>query len=355
MKYFILTFLFLFFFYQNVCSQNTTLKDTTYIVQKGESLYAIARKLNVFVNDLYKWNNLAQESVIYPGQQLTVYCEQNVAVPTEKTDKSQTTYTHTVQKNETLYSISKQWNVSISDLRQWNDLTDNNIHAGQQLTVHIINNSISLEPSIDNDDEPAVKPLITFLTKQRILLFGDSMIESLNKRMRQYAAENDHDVLNVIWYSSSTKWWAQHIDTLEYFINTFRPTYIIICLGANELFIKNTQSRDTYVKQILKKVEHLPYVWVGPPNWKDDTGINDLIRKNVGEERFFPSKNYKFNRTKDGAHLTRTAATNWMDLIAQWLNNDVPEPLFMNFPNDETKMRGKNILLMPLHSKGNDL
>jgi lysophospholipase L1-like esterase len=166
--------------------------------------------------------------------------------------------------------------------------------------------------------------------------------------MRQYAAENDHDVLNVIWYSSSTKWWAQHIDTLEYFINTFHPTYIIICLGANELFVKNIQSRDTHIKQILKKVENLPYVWIGPPNWKDDTGINDLIMKNVGEERFFPSKNYKFTRVKDDAHLTRTAAADWMDLIAQWLNNDVPEPLFMNTPSDETKMRGKNVLLMPL-------
>jgi hypothetical protein len=128
------------------------------------------------------------------------------------------------QKKETLYSISKQWNVSISDLKQWNGLINDNIRTGQKLTVYIINNSVraeqpaenkaeqpaenkaeqpvenkakqpaenkaeqpaentaeqsaenTAEQQVDNDDEPAVKPLITFLTKQRILFFGDSMI-----------------------------------------------------------------------------------------------------------------------------------------------------------------------------------
>ena len=350
MRYFIFTFLCLFFFCQSVASQNT--EKTTYQVQQSEGLFAIARKLGVSVDDLCKWNNLTKESVIHPGQTLTVFVKQNA-------------HTHTVQQGETLYFISKKWNVSVNDLQKWNELKDNNIQAGQKLTVYTSNNIPTEEPKenkkpepeiipkkeetgMDNDDVPAVKPLINFATQQRILFFGDSMIEGINKRMRQYAAENDHDVLNVIWYSASTKWWAQHSDTISYFIRTFKPTYIIICLGANELFIKDVQGRDAYVKQILAKLGNLPYVWVGPPNWKEDTGINNLIQKNVGEERFFPSKNYKFSRTSDGAHLTRSAANDWMDLIAQWLNSDVPEPLLMNVPSDETKMRGKNTLLMPL-------
>jgi|GEM_PF-1288928 FOG: LysM repeat len=351
MKYFILTILFLSLSWQGSISQDTEHEKTTYKVEKGEGVYTIAKKLGVSLADLRKWNNLTEGSTIYPGQKLTVYIERDTPAPERETGEIQVAHTHTVEAGESLYAISRKWNVSVSDLQKWNELEDYNIRAGQQLIIYNNGNASVFEHEEDwfhDDDKPAVEPLITFATQQRILFFGDSMIEGLNKRMRQYAAENDHDVLNVIWYSSSTKWWAQHSDTITHFINTFDPTYIVICLGANELFIKNVQSRDTYVKEILGKLGDLPYAWVGPPNWKEDTGINDLIRKNVGEERFFASKDHKFRRTKDGAHLPRSEADRWMDMIAQWLNNDVPEPLLMNVPSNENKMRGKNKLLMPL-------
>ncbi|MDR2627569.1 MAG: LysM peptidoglycan-binding domain-containing protein [Dysgonamonadaceae bacterium] len=329
MRYRVFWFLILLFFYHNACPQ-----DTTYVVQKGEGLYAIARKLDVSVPDLCKWNVLTPKSVIYPGQQLRVYRRQGLR--------------HVVKKGETLYSIARRWNVTVGDLQEWNGLSDHSIRPGQELTVGVAHRDTVMQQATDSGYEPAVKPLIRFRTRQRILVFGDSMIEGLNRRMRQYAAENEHDVLNVIWYSSSTKWWAQHIDTLEHFMKTFHPTYIIVCLGANELFIKNIESRDRYIKQILGRIGSLPYAWVGPPNWRNDTGINNLIKGNTGEERFFPSKNYRFVRTKDGAHLTRAAADEWMDMIARWLNNDAPEPLLMNTPSNEAGMQGKNVLLMPL-------
>jgi len=42
---------------------------------------------------------------------------------------------HTVTKGETLYRISKQYGVSVDNLRAWNHLTDNTIHVGQKLVV----------------------------------------------------------------------------------------------------------------------------------------------------------------------------------------------------------------------------
>ncbi len=43
--------------------------------------------------------------------------------------------THTVEKGETLYRLSKQYGVTVDDLKAWNNLLDNTIHVGQDLTV----------------------------------------------------------------------------------------------------------------------------------------------------------------------------------------------------------------------------
>ncbi len=43
--------------------------------------------------------------------------------------------THTVKTNETLFSIAQEYNVSVRDLRKWNDIKDNTINIGQKLIV----------------------------------------------------------------------------------------------------------------------------------------------------------------------------------------------------------------------------
>ena len=42
---------------------------------------------------------------------------------------------HTVEKGETLYRLSRQYGVSVEDLKAWNNMTDNTIHVGQQVVV----------------------------------------------------------------------------------------------------------------------------------------------------------------------------------------------------------------------------
>ena len=345
MKNFLFSFILIYFFLLDAvdvvaqAKNDETLQKITYVVQSGEGLYAVARKFDVSVDDLCKWNNLPNNARLSLYQKLTVYMKkvENSSIPT----------TYTVQQGDGLYSIAKKFGILVNDLFKWNSLNEKSvIHPGQKLIVYQpILPKIYPRPSgmVQTEQE------ITQKRKQHILFFGDSMIEGIRYRIRQYAAENNHEVLNVIWYSSSTKIWAEHIDTLAHFINQFKPTYVVIVLGANELFIRDIiPTRDPYVKKILACLGDLPYVWVGPPNWKEDTGINTLIENNVGSERFFLSKNLKLRRTSDGAHLVRSAADEWMDKIALWLNHNVPQPLQMNIPKDNTKMQGKNVLLQPL-------
>ena len=92
----------------------------TYIVQKGDSLYSISRKFNIPVNELIDINNL---------NNLTLQINQELLVP--KQDNN----TYIVEKGDTLWSIAKNNNISIDKLKELNNLTNNTISIGQTLKL----------------------------------------------------------------------------------------------------------------------------------------------------------------------------------------------------------------------------
>ena len=184
-------------------------------------------------------------------------------------------------------------------------------------------------------------------TSHNILIFGDSMLEGLTRRLAAYADENGHTLNSVIWYSSSTKVWAEG-DTLRKFIKKYHPSYIFISLGGNELFIRDiAQSREKYVRKILKEIGDIPYIWIGPPNWKKDTCINDLIASCTAPGCFFLSNGMHFDRQKDGAHPTYESAALWVDSIARWMPLHAAHPIKMKKPTKATGRAASQVMLTP--------
>ena len=102
-------------------------------------------------------------------------------------------------------------------------------------------------------------------------------------------------------------------------------------------FKPSCDDRDLYIKQIVKQCENVKLIWVGPPNWKEDSGINDLILKNLGKDRYFLSKNLVFSRVSDGAHPTRKSSEMWAGKIAQWIVEESKYPIILNKPAFEYK------------------
>ena len=96
----------------------------THRVQTGETLFSIAQIYNATVQELKEWNDL-QDDVLSIGQTLLVKSPENINI-----------ITHTVQAKETLFSLSKQYEVNIEQLKSWNNLTDNNLIIGQELTIY---------------------------------------------------------------------------------------------------------------------------------------------------------------------------------------------------------------------------
>src|SRR5690606_5656196 len=116
---------------------------------------------------------------------------------------------------------------------------------------------------------------------QRILLFGDSMIDELMLRLAGYCLESGHTLQPAVWYGAGTVHWAGD-GKLKQLLQSFQPTYAIVVLGSNELTSRNVKEHEVAVRRIIATLGDIPFVWVGPPNWEKDTGINDLIARTAG-------------------------------------------------------------------------
>jgi len=107
---------------------STPVSGTKYTVKAGDTLYSIARKYNVTVSALAKANNITNYNLIQVGQILTI--------PGKTTTPPATTVKYTVKAGDTLYSIARKYNVSVSELAKANNITNYNlIHVGQVLTI----------------------------------------------------------------------------------------------------------------------------------------------------------------------------------------------------------------------------
>ena len=178
----------------------------------------------------------------------------------------------------------------------------------------------------------ATEPVEPDTMPKTLLFIGDSMLEGLSPRLAAYAKHNGHTLYSVIWYSSTTEVWGRS-GKLKDYIKRINPDFIFISLGANELFVSDIiTKRDKYVKTLLAEIGDIPYLWIGPPNWKPDTGINRMISDNVPAGEFFLSDGMHFERAKDGAHPTRSSAVEWMDSVVRWMNVNSPHPFRMEVP-----------------------
>lgn len=186
-------------------------------------------------------------------------------------------------------------------------------------------------------------------TPQSILLIGDSMTMNLALRLAEYAKANGHSFHAVNWDSSGTVKWAKSTHLAEY-VEEYGATYVFISLGSNELYLKNPQSHKQFVESILAQVGDRPYVWIGPPNWKEDAGINDMIEATCVPGAFFRSAGMTFKRKKDGIHPTREASALWIDSIARWMPKSA-HPILLEFPPDTLGKVNANIKFMKATDK----
>ena len=95
----------------------------TYIVQKGDSLWSIANKFNMTVSELKNLNNLTN-NLLSIGQVLKIK---------DSSNNGKTTYT--VQKGDSLWVIANKYGITAEELKKYNNLTSNLLSIGQVLKI----------------------------------------------------------------------------------------------------------------------------------------------------------------------------------------------------------------------------
>ena len=153
MKYYILLFIFTLFNSSLVFSQEKLIKHT---VKKGETISAIAQKYKVEPSAIYELN---------PDCSRTLKLESIILIPrtTSKTVKLKSESkavvvenTHEVQPKETLFGISKQYEITLEELNTANpELIETGLKAGQKIKIpnkansNIVSTIKKVEPKIE--------------------------------------------------------------------------------------------------------------------------------------------------------------------------------------------------------------
>lgn len=105
----------------------------TYTLRPGDTLTKVARRYNTSVQAILAANNLRDAHTIHVGQTLAIP-GRTTAVAQARTSRGGVN-TYQVQPKDNLWQISRKLNVSVDDLKRWNNLRGQDIHVGQRLVV----------------------------------------------------------------------------------------------------------------------------------------------------------------------------------------------------------------------------
>lgn len=116
-----------------------------HVLAAGETLYAVARRYGVSVSDLQAANDIDNPGRIRVGQKLRIpggdreeprVVAQSGKNPSGRLGKRKGgTSTYTVKANDSLWNIARRHNVSVDDLKRWNDVDERSLRVGDTLVV----------------------------------------------------------------------------------------------------------------------------------------------------------------------------------------------------------------------------
>lgn len=98
---------------------NVSSSDNVYIVKSGDTLWSIAKKYGISVNELKELNNLISD-ILKPGDVLKIKNSNNK---------------YTVKSGDTLWNIAREFNTSVAELKRINNLVTDVLSIGQVLNI----------------------------------------------------------------------------------------------------------------------------------------------------------------------------------------------------------------------------
>ena len=136
-------------------------------VKKGETVFSISQSYNIDEEDIYKYNPDAKEGISIDEKLVIPVSESK---PNNSAEQSTQFVEHKVQKKETLYSLSKEYNVSVDDIKRYNkQLYSKELQMGETIRIPSgTSNSSKDSGSIITQNTPKQAPSDNQLSKNQI-------------------------------------------------------------------------------------------------------------------------------------------------------------------------------------------
>jgi LysM repeat protein len=112
-----------------------------HVVAAGETMFSISKAYNVSVDEIKQWNTLPSNALSV-GQELVIKRKNTTTTSAPTTPRTESVPpatsrkgVHTVAQKETMFSIARQYGITVSQLKEWNNLQGSELSIGQTLFV----------------------------------------------------------------------------------------------------------------------------------------------------------------------------------------------------------------------------
>lgn len=159
----------------------------------------------------------------------------------------------------------------------------------------------------------------------RYLLVGDSMAWGLALEMKPLVKARGDVFRSRTQVNDSIRGYANR-KRIRADLQKYRPDVVLVALGANDVHRAKPEGLAPYVEKIVGALGQRECYWIGPPMWKDDNGLVQVLQNNTGPCRFFDSSPLELSRRRDGIHPNREGSRVWAEAVVRWIEEKHAAP-----------------------------
>jgi murein DD-endopeptidase MepM/ murein hydrolase activator NlpD len=132
--------------------------ETIHIIRSGETIYGLARQYNVKVEEILFINGIDDARKVRSGQHIRIPSRSTMVLPINPYPNAPAIGVHTVQKGQTLFGIARQYGISLQELNDLNNLPEKYVlKTGDILKVPVVPQTTArAAPSVVVVDAPVV-------------------------------------------------------------------------------------------------------------------------------------------------------------------------------------------------------
>ena len=109
----------------------------SHTVQSGDSLWSVSRQYDVSTMELARWNAMAPGDTLRIGRELVIWTQSAASLVPTQNERIRH-LTYTVRKGDSLSRISTRFRVTVPELLEWNNLSANKyLQPGQRLIMYV--------------------------------------------------------------------------------------------------------------------------------------------------------------------------------------------------------------------------